>query len=40
MRRIVSMNILAAVVFALSAGNSVAQVKKVQMHIAGYLCGN
>lgn len=23
-----------------SAMNSVAQVKQVQMHIAGYLCGN
>jgi hypothetical protein len=23
-----------------SAGNSSAQVKRVQMHIAGYLCGN
>lgn len=23
-----------------SSGNSAAQVKRVQMHIAGYLCGN
>jgi len=23
-----------------SSGNSAAQVKRIQMHIAGYLCGN
>ena len=39
MRRNISIAILGLVLFA-SAVNSVAQVKRVQMHIAGYLCGN
>ncbi|HEY6247530.1 MAG TPA: hypothetical protein VIX17_26505 [Pyrinomonadaceae bacterium] len=34
-------SVLFALMFLLgAAGNSNAQVKQVQMHIAGYLCGN
>jgi hypothetical protein len=40
MRRYICIAILGLVVFCLSAVSSAAQVKKVQMHIAGYLCGN
>lgn len=32
--------VLGVLLFALSASHSVAQVKKVQMKIGGYLCGN
>jgi hypothetical protein len=33
--------VLFAIVFLVGgAGNTNAQVKQVQMHIAGYLCGN
>jgi hypothetical protein len=31
---------LALILFLGSAASSMAQVKRVQMHIGGYLCGN
>ena len=40
MRRNISIAILGLVLLFVSAVSSAAQVKKVQMHIAGYLCGN
>ncbi|HEU4508670.1 MAG TPA: hypothetical protein VFR78_10560 [Pyrinomonadaceae bacterium] len=40
MRRITSLALLGLVLLFGSAANSVAQVKRVEMHIAGYLCGN
>ena len=40
MRRNTFIAILGSVVMFGYAVNSVAQVKRVQMHIAGYLCGN
>ena len=40
MRRNISIAIFGLVLLFASAVNSVAQVKRVQMHIAGYLCGN
>jgi hypothetical protein len=44
MRRNILLNtftaMLGVVLFAVIPTNSVAQVKRVQMHIAGYLCGN
>ena len=40
MRRDTFIVILGLVLLFGSAVNSVAQVKRVQMHIAGYLCGN
>lgn len=40
MRRNTSIAILGLVLLFGSAVNSMAQVKRVQMHIAGYLCGN
>jgi hypothetical protein len=40
MRRNTSIAILGLVLLFGSAVNSVGQVKRVQMHIAGYLCGN
>jgi hypothetical protein len=40
MRRNIFLSSLSLVLFFVSAMNSNAQVKRVQMHIAGYLCGN
>jgi len=40
MRRNISIVILGLVLVFGSAASSFAQVKRVQMHIAGYLCGN
>lgn len=40
MRRNTSLAILGLLLLFGSAVNSKAQVKRVQMHIAGYLCGN
>ena len=40
MRRYTSIAIVGLVLLFGSAGSSVAQVQRVQMHIAGYLCGN
>lgn len=40
MRRNTSIAILGLILLFGSAGDSVAQVRRVQMHIAGYLCGN
>ena len=40
MRRNTSIAILGLVLLFGSTIDGVAQVKKVQMHIAGYLCGN
>jgi hypothetical protein len=40
MKRNAVLGILGLVVFFGSAPTSMAQVKRVQMHIAGYLCGN
>ena len=40
MRRHLSIAILGLVLLFGSAASSAAQVKQVQMHIAGYLCGN
>jgi hypothetical protein len=41
MKKRLSILIVAAFVLLLANGlNTPAQVKKVQMHIAGYLCGN
>ena len=40
MRRNIFIAILGLVLLFGSAGTSAAQVKRVQMHIAGYLCGN
>jgi len=40
MRRTPFIAILAVVLLFGSAASSAAQVKQVQMHIAGYLCGN
>ena len=40
MRRKTSIMILGLVLLFGSAGSSPAQVKRVQMRIAGYLCGN
>ena len=40
MRRNISIALPVMVLLFGSAVSSVAQVKRVQMHIAGYLCGN
>jgi len=40
MRRNTSIAILGLVLLLISAMGSTAQVKRVQMHIDGYLCGN
>ncbi|HEV7890418.1 MAG TPA: hypothetical protein VGP08_07255 [Pyrinomonadaceae bacterium] len=40
MRRKLSLISLGLVLLFGSASNSKAEVKRVQMHIAGYLCGN
>jgi len=40
MRRNTSIAILGLVLLLISAIGSTAQVKRVQMHIDGYLCGN
>jgi len=40
MRRNISIVILGFGLVFGSAASSIAQVKRVQMHIAGYLCGN
>jgi len=40
MRRNTLLAVLGLVLFFGSAGTSSAEVKRVQMHIAGYLCGN
>jgi len=32
--------VLVLLLLAATAGTAMAQVKRVQMHIAGYLCGN
>lgn len=40
MKRKASIVILGLVLLFGSAVSSVAQAKRVQMHIAGYLCGN
>lgn len=40
MRRKTAIVVVGLVLLFGSAGNSTAQVKRVQMHIAGYLCGN
>lgn len=39
MRRMLTLTFGLVLLFG-SAGNSKAEVKRVQMHIAGYLCGN
>jgi hypothetical protein len=40
MRRTTFLAMLSLVLLFGSAASSAAQVKRVQMHIAGYLCGN
>ena len=40
MRRITFVATIGFVLLFGSAASSTAQVKRVQMHIAGYLCGN
>ena len=40
MRRNLFLSVFSLVVLFGSAASSSAQVKRVQMHIAGYLCGN
>ncbi|HEY0764355.1 MAG TPA: hypothetical protein VGD61_18400 [Pyrinomonadaceae bacterium] len=40
MRRNTSITLIGLVLLFGSAVTSAAQVKRVQMHIAGYLCGN
>jgi hypothetical protein len=40
MKRITFIPTLALVLLFGNAAGSMAQVKRVQMHIAGYLCGN
>lgn len=40
MRRTITLILLGLVLLFGSAGYSKAEVKRVQMHIAGYLCGN
>ena len=40
MRRSFFLSIFGLVLLFGSAASSTAQVKRVQMHIAGYLCGN
>jgi len=40
MRRNIFLAVFALVLLLGSAASSMAQVKRVQMHIAGYLCGN
>jgi len=40
MRRIAFIATVSLVLLFGSAASSTAQVKRVQMHIAGYLCGN
>jgi hypothetical protein len=40
MRRNISNALLGIILLFGSAASSAAQVKRVQMHIAGYLCGN
>jgi len=40
MTRKISIAMIGLVLLFGSAVSSVAQVKRVQMHIAGYLCGN
>lgn len=40
MRRNILLTIFGLVLLLGSAATSSAQVKRVQMHIAGYLCGN
>ena len=40
MKRNTTIAILAIILLFGSAVSSAAQVKRVQMHIAGYLCGN
>jgi hypothetical protein len=40
MKRNAFFAVLGLVVLFGGAGGSTAQVKRVQMHIAGYLCGN
>jgi hypothetical protein len=40
MRRNISIMLLGLVLLFGNAVSSAAQVKRVQMHIAGYLCGN
>jgi hypothetical protein len=40
MKRNITLAVLGVVLLFGSAANSSAEVKRVQMHIAGYLCGN
>ncbi|HXT63228.1 MAG TPA: hypothetical protein VN696_09350 [Pyrinomonadaceae bacterium] len=40
MKKTTVLKIFSLVLLFGSAANSTAQVKRVQMHIAGYLCGN
>lgn len=40
MRRKITFALLSLVLLFGGAGSSSAEVKQVQMHIAGYLCGN
>jgi hypothetical protein len=40
MSRIISLAVLGLILLLGSAAISQAQVKQVEMHIAGYLCGN
>jgi hypothetical protein len=40
MKKNMVLALLGAVLLFGSAANSTAEVKRVQMHIAGYLCGN
>jgi len=39
-RKVLVMVLLGLTLLVGGAGSSMAQVKRVQMHIAGYLCGN
>ena len=40
MKRNITLALLGLVLLMGSAGTSRAEVRRVQMHIAGYLCGN
>jgi hypothetical protein len=40
MKRNILLAVLGLVLLFGSAGTSSAEVKRIQMHIAGYLCGN
>jgi hypothetical protein len=40
MKRNITLALLSTALFIASATSSSAEVQRVQMHIAGYLCGN